>query len=64
MQLTGLLDLLRESSVYRDVLQRVRQGKSHDLGVLRAARPYVLAALARDWAGPVLVSDCQSRSRI
>jgi len=54
MQLTGLLDLLRESSVYRDVLQRVRQGKSHDLGVLRAARPYVLAALARDWAGPVL----------
>src|SRR3712207_5434613 len=55
MQLTGLLDLLREHPTYRAVFQRVRDAKAGGaLAVVRAARPYVLAALSRDWPGPVL----------
>lgn len=55
MQLTGLLDLLRSSGVYRDLLTRL-QGDSTmpDLSVIRAARPFLLAALAQDWQGPII----------
>ncbi len=55
MQLSGLLDLLRETPSYRALLDSLRQ--SNDplaLGVLRAARPFVPAALARDWGAPVV----------
>ncbi|MCC6617046.1 MAG: transcription-repair coupling factor [Anaerolineae bacterium] len=54
MQLTGLLDLLRDTAPYRGLIARLRHGESaSDLGVLRAARPLLLAALARDWGAPV-----------
>ncbi len=55
MQLTGLLDLLRGSTVYRDFIEQLHTGAAtDDLRVIRAARPFVLAALARDWDGPVI----------
>jgi transcription-repair coupling factor (superfamily II helicase) len=55
MQLTGLLDLLRDSAAYRDLMTSLTQGASlSDLGITRAARPFLLAALARDWDGPII----------
>ncbi len=55
MQLTGLLDLLRGSAVYRTLIDQLRNGAAvDDLRVIRAARPFVLGALARDWDGPVI----------
>jgi transcription-repair coupling factor (superfamily II helicase) len=55
MQLTGLLDILRGSDAYREVLDLLRERTTApDLGIIRAARPFVLAALARDWDGPVI----------
>lgn len=54
MQLSGLLDFLRESAAYREVLTRLQGGETPALGVIRAARPFVLAALAQDWPGPVI----------
>ncbi len=58
MNLSGVLDLLRESPAYRDLIHHLRDGESvgsiHALGVLRSARPYVLAALAQDWHAPVI----------
>ncbi len=57
MQLTGLLDLLRDAIPYRDLLARLNTAAPSEppaLGVIRSARPYVLAALARDWTRPVI----------
>lgn len=54
MQLTGLTGLLREGAAYRDVLGRLGAFDSQDMSIIRAARPFVLAALAQDWHGPIL----------
>jgi transcription-repair coupling factor (superfamily II helicase) len=55
MQLTGLLDLLRSSNVYRDLLNRLQTSAAMpDLGVIRAARPFLLAALAQEWSAPII----------
>lgn len=55
MHLTGLLNLLRDTTPYRELIARLRRGESAgDLGVLRAARPLLVAALARDWGAPVI----------
>ncbi|MBI5666700.1 MAG: transcription-repair coupling factor [Chloroflexi bacterium] len=55
MQLTGLLDFLRDSPLYRALLVRLQERQPIDnLNVLRSARPFFLAALAREWEGPVL----------
>ena len=55
MQLNGLLDLLREAQPYRDLLTRLRGSNDPvSLGVLRSARPFIAAALARDWDAPVI----------
>lgn len=55
MQLTGLLDLLRGSAAYRDLLTHLNGNNAMpDLGIIRAARPFLLAALARDWPGAVI----------
>lgn len=55
MQLTGILDLVSTQPQYQAVLNALR-GAVHapDLGLIRAARPFVLAALARDWPAPVI----------
>lgn len=53
--LTGLLDVFRESAVYRALLADLRAGSiPNDLGIIRAARPFLAAALAQDWGAPVL----------
>lgn len=57
MDLRGLLDLLQGTEVYQAVLRDLRAHSQEDarsLGVIRSARPYVLAALARDWRAPVV----------
>ncbi len=57
MQLTGLLDTLRETPAYQNLLAYLNGDPSDQdiaLGLLRAARPFVLAALATDWPGPVI----------
>lgn len=55
MQLSGLLDLLRDHPAYRAVLHNLRRDRrGGDLGVLRSARSFVLSALARDWHAPVV----------
>ncbi|MFN8528002.1 MAG: transcription-repair coupling factor [Anaerolineae bacterium] len=57
MLLSGMIDLLRETGPYRDLLARLKQpdrDQAAVLGVIRSARPYVLAALARDWQHPIL----------
>jgi transcription-repair coupling factor (superfamily II helicase) len=55
MQLTGLLDVLRQTEAYQIVLRGLHQGQAvPDQHVLRSARPYVVAALARDLDRPIL----------
>ena len=55
MQLTGLLDVLRGNAAYRELLARLQtDATSESFSVLRAARPFVLAALAQDWRGAVI----------
>ncbi|MBN1285964.1 MAG: transcription-repair coupling factor [Anaerolineae bacterium] len=56
MNLSGLLDLLHHTGPYT-ALRETLAGGGHpgDLNLLRAARPFVLAALARDLKRPVLV---------
>ena len=58
MQLHGLLDALRETVPYRTALRSLQAGRNESvipaLGVIRSARPYVLAALSADWPAPVL----------
>ncbi len=55
MQLSGILDLLRQAPPYRAALDSLRQSnEAVALGVLRSARPFVAAALARDWGAPVV----------
>jgi transcription-repair coupling factor (superfamily II helicase) len=66
MQLTGLLDLLRDQSaagrdagrqpLLGDVLARLKSaGEPVAVPLIRAARPFVIAGLAREWSGPVIV---------
>jgi transcription-repair coupling factor (superfamily II helicase) len=55
MQLTGLLDVLRSHSIYWDFLAQLSDSTPMpELGIIRAARPFLLAALARDWPAPVI----------
>jgi transcription-repair coupling factor (superfamily II helicase) len=54
MQLTGLINVLHKTEQYRALLERLNVQGSDALSVIRAARPFVLAALAGDWHGPVI----------
>jgi len=65
MHLEGLLSVTRQLPVYQALLERLRTGGSTpDQHLLRAARPFVSAALANDLDRPVLVVTCQSRARL
>lgn len=56
MNLSGLLDSLNRHPVYQDLLKRLRgTEKAIDYDIIRAARPFLIAALAREWDGPVLI---------
>lgn len=54
-QLAGLLDALRDTTSYKKMLEEfnTRQNGA-EFNIVRAARPFVLAALARDWRGPIV----------
>ena len=55
LQLSGLLDVLRQTQSYRELVDRLRRRQSLvDYNVVSSARPYLLAALARDWNEPIL----------
>lgn len=54
MHLTGLTDLLRGSPVYQTLLDELNAHPDRSISLIRAARPYLLAALARDWQGPLV----------
>ncbi len=54
-QLSGLLDTLRDCSSYQSLLNDLRVNQVRgEFSVVRAARPYLLAALAGDWDGPIV----------
>ncbi len=58
MDLSGLLALLREGSAYRALLAELADplaGSRRALALLRAARPYFIAALAQDVGRPLLI---------
>ena len=65
MDLSGLLALVRSDARYRafvaqlrarmDAGARAEGAAPHSIGLLEAARPYLIAALRQDWPGPILV---------
>ncbi|MBN1122026.1 MAG: transcription-repair coupling factor [Anaerolineae bacterium] len=57
MILSGLLDILREQPPYQSLLNDLdsRENNHTALGLIRAARPYLIAALASDTEQPVIV---------
>lgn len=55
MHLQGLTQLLRESTVYTEVIDHLRQNQTPlSINLIRSARPYLLATLARDWDGAII----------
>lgn len=55
MFLTGLLDAVRQSEVYRQLLAELNAGTvPADQHIIRAARPYVVAALMADLQRPII----------
>jgi len=65
MNLSGLLDILRGQEPYRALLEDLTARRAEDslrgsLGLIRAARPYVIAALALDIPQPLLVITARS----
>ena len=56
MNLAGLLDILYEIPAYAALREALDAGRSAgDLNLMRAARPFILAALSRDLNRPILV---------
>ncbi len=56
MNLSGLIPLLQDIPAYRKLLAAVQRGEVQDaLGLVNAARPGVIAALAQDLEQPLLV---------
>ncbi len=62
LALSGLLDALRKTQNYQDFLDQLRgDGSLAHYNVVRAARPFLLAALARDWTAPILYVTSAAR---
>ena len=65
MKFEGLIPLLRDEPTYREFLARTQESLAQSgrrggfplasLQVIKAARPYLIAALQRDWPGPIVV---------
>ncbi|MCE2489931.1 MAG: transcription-repair coupling factor [Anaerolineae bacterium] len=54
-ELTGLFPVLRSNPAWHGLRQQLQQtAPLPDLQVISAARPFVLAALAREWDGPIV----------
>ncbi len=61
-QLAGLLELVRGSPVYRELVTDMGNGSAGaEINVVRAARPCLLATLAGDWAGPIIYLTTTAR---
>ncbi len=55
MNLCGLLALIQDLSAYKNLVDEIKQGQAEgSLALLRAARPYLVAALAEDLRCPIL----------
>lgn len=62
LKLGGLLDTLRGEASYQQLLSRLRRSKSSaNFNIARSARPFLLAALARDWDGPLIYLTSAAR---
>jgi len=65
MQLTGLTTLFRQHTSYRTALTALSadasSSTSHMMNMIRSARPYALATLAKDWQGAILYITAQGR---
>lgn len=61
MHLIGLTDLLRDSVAYREMLASLQASDSQDWHVIRSARAFVLASLARDWQAPIIYLTSSGR---
>lgn len=60
--LSGLLNMLRRSVTYRDLIDRLsRDETTAHINIVRSARPYMLATLAQDWDGPILYLTAKVR---
>jgi transcription-repair coupling factor (superfamily II helicase) len=58
LDLSGLLTLIQDIPLYQDLLQQLREGDasaSLPLGLISAARPYVVAALHRHLGQPIIL---------
>ncbi|MCY3778754.1 MAG: transcription-repair coupling factor [Chloroflexi bacterium] len=61
-KLAGLLDALRGTASYRQLLGDLSARQPHeDFNVVRSARPFLLAALAADWPGPLIYLTSAAR---
>lgn len=55
LKLSGLLDALRKTDSYQQLLEQLSTSQAcAEFNVVRSARPFMLAALARDWSGPII----------
>ncbi len=61
-KLGGLLDALRGEPSYQRLISQLRNKQaSADFNIARSARPFLLAALARDWDGPLIYLTSAAR---
>jgi transcription-repair coupling factor (superfamily II helicase) len=62
MQLSGLVDILKGSHNFTQITRQLQQ-RSGLVGfnVIRSARPYVTAALASEWKGPIIYVTAEIR---
>ncbi|MCY4147541.1 MAG: transcription-repair coupling factor [Chloroflexi bacterium] len=62
LQLAGLLELVRGSFVYQELVAGLDNGSlGKEINVTRAARPCLLAALVGDWGGPIIYLTTTAR---
>ena len=62
LHLTGLVKILRASRRYQTLLNQAAQDKATQaFSIVGAARPFMLAALANDWDGPLIFLTAAAR---
>ena len=61
-KLAGMLEALRGAASYQRLLSQLAERPANaDCHTVRAARPYLLAALAKDWQGPLFYLTSAAR---
>ena len=61
MRLIGLTDLLYQDPLFRSISEQLKNNKSLEWNIIRSARPYVLATLAREWSAPIIYLTSSGR---